>query len=209
MTFIPVIKRFKKIGLCCESSWNICSSFFYGLMRAFCTHHETRKNGKKINCFMTHNPLTLELPFYATNLINKFYSVRRDREKKKKQIIKSAKIVFKRWWSSGWLGDDQEEEELNSSTVRAYAARTFLFAFLRSFNALQIPNSFSSLVKRKFNIFCQFKHRRSASLLKKWFFFSPINATSGSQCLLYEREKSRLEYEMTSLWFGSDFQSNF
>lgn len=45
---------------------------------------------------MTHNPLTLELPFYATKLINKFYSIRRDQENSKKKIIISAKIVFNR-----------------------------------------------------------------------------------------------------------------
>lgn len=31
----------------------------------------------------------------------------------------------------------KKKNSINSSTVRAYAARTFLFAFLRSFNVLQ------------------------------------------------------------------------
>ena len=100
----------------------------------------TRKNGKKkLNCFMTHNPLTLEHPFYETKLINKFYSIRRDQEKNsKKKIIISAK-------SSSTVDDQvvglvmtkKKKNSINSSTVRAFAARTFLFAFLRSFNVLQ------------------------------------------------------------------------
>lgn len=122
-----------------------------------CYHKSCCKIGKTKQCFMTHNPLTLELPFYATKLINnKFYSIRRDQQNKKKKII-SAKIVFNRWWSSGdEMTKKKKKNSWNSSAVRAYTARTFLFAFLRSFNVLQTHRFRSPpllLVKRKFNIF--------------------------------------------------------